>query len=107
MHALLDAQAGVLSRDQLLRSGLSHRVIDRLLADGRLARFERGIYTRGGPLTWLGRAWAGVLIGGDDAVLGGGAAAFLHELDKEGTAGDHGLHPPPAVPPHRVHLRSG
>ena len=41
-----------------------------------------GIYTRGGPLTWLGRAWAGVLLGGDHATLGGTSAAFLHGLEK-------------------------
>lgn len=33
-------------------------------------------------MTWLGRAWAGVLIGGDGAVLGGDAAAFLHGLGR-------------------------
>lgn len=82
MIALLDAQCGVLSRDQLLRLGVSDRVIHRLVRGGWLHILERGIYTRGGTLPWLGRAWAGVLLGGDDAVLGGSAAAFLHDLEK-------------------------
>ncbi len=82
MIALLDAQCGVLSRDQLLRLGVSDRVIHRLLRGGWLNVLERGIYLRGGSLSWLGRAWAGVLLGGDDAVLGGASAAFLHGLEK-------------------------
>ena len=80
MVALLDAQAGMISRDQLLRSGVSQRSIERMLAGGWLTRYARGVYARAGIQTWLGKAWAGVLLGGDGAVLGGGAAAYLHGL---------------------------
>lgn len=82
MVALLEAQAGMISRDQLLRSGVSQRSVERMLAGGWLTRYARGVYTREGSPTWLAKAWAGVLLGGDGAVLGGESAAYLHELTR-------------------------
>lgn len=83
--ALVAAQAGVVSRQQLLGMGFSGRVIGRFTVDGLLAQVVPGIYVAGSQLSWLGRAWAGVLLGGPGTVLGMGSAAFLHELGAEPT----------------------
>lgn len=80
--ALLDCQQGVVSRRQLLLAGLSARVVDRMVGGQVLEVITPGLYRRGGPLTWMGRAWAGLLLGGDQAVLAGTAAAFLHGLER-------------------------
>lgn len=71
-----------MSREQLLGFGVSDRVIQRLHADGLLGRIALGIYatSEGG---WRQLAWAGVLIGGPTAVLGGAAAGYLQGLVKE------------------------
>lgn len=76
---LAQRQANTLSREQLLAFGVTDRVIDRMCADGRLQRVTRGIYATGDG-GWLQQAWAGVLIGGQQAVLGGEAAGYLHGL---------------------------
>lgn len=81
--ALLAAQAGVISRHQLLGLGVSSRVIRRFGADGLLSAVVPGLYQSGPQLSWLGHAWAGVLIGGQGAVLGLEAAGHLHELRPE------------------------
>lgn len=79
---LADRQAGALSREQFLGFGLSDRVLQRLLSEGILDRMCRGVYaTKEGG--WFQQAWAGVLIGGPQAVLGGRAAAHLHGLIAE------------------------
>ncbi len=39
-----------------------------------------GVYLLAPPLTWSGSAWAGVLVGGEQARVGGLAAAYLHRL---------------------------
>lgn len=80
--ALAQRQAGVISREQLVGSGVSDRVIQRLLREGRFERVCHGIYSTaaGG---WLQQAWAGVLIGGPTAVLGGAAAGYLNGLVRE------------------------
>ncbi|MFZ0529463.1 MAG: type IV toxin-antitoxin system AbiEi family antitoxin domain-containing protein [Propionicimonas sp.] len=75
-------QAEVVSREQLIGFGVTDRVTHRLVADGRLERITRGVYaTAAGG--WTQQAWAGVLIGGPSAVLGGAAAAHLHGLVRE------------------------
>ncbi len=67
---------------QALDAGLSKTVISRLVADGRWGRLDRGIYlVPDVPVSWLGRVWAGVLLGGDGARVGGDAAAVLNGLD--------------------------
>lgn len=76
---LAERQAATLSREQLLGLGISDRVIQRLLRDGRLSRICQGIYATGEG-GWLQQAWAGVLIGGPRAVLGGAAAGYLQGL---------------------------
>lgn len=75
-------QANTLSREQLLGFAITDPVIARMAADGHLERLSRGVYATadGG---WLQQVWAGVLIGGPQAVVGGAAAAYLHQLVRE------------------------
>lgn len=39
-----------------------------------------GVYQVAGEITWLARAWAGILTGGPNAVIGAESAAYLHAL---------------------------
>lgn len=81
LRRLIEAQAGVLTREQALAHGLPRRSVDRLVAQGHWTRLGPGVYlTSGLPPTWLALAWAGVLMGGDDACLGGMSAWHLHGL---------------------------
>lgn len=55
-------QGGVITRAQLLGSGLGSHHIKRLVARRELARVHRGVYVaHTGALTWQERAWAAVL----------------------------------------------
>ena len=84
VHRLAEQQAGVVARWQALEGGLTRTVLTRLLADGRWARLDRGIYlVPNAPVTWLGRAWAAVLLGGHGARLTGAAAAVLNGLEQD------------------------
>jgi hypothetical protein len=78
---LADAQAGVVSREQVHLIGVSDAVTERLLREGRWRSISPSIYhTAPSQPTWDGLAWAGVLIGGDGARLGPQASGFLHNL---------------------------
>lgn len=78
---LADAQAGVLSREQVLGCGVSRHVLQRLRAADRWRLLDRGIYlTAPVEPSWQALAWAGVLIGGQDARLGARASGYLHKL---------------------------
>lgn len=80
--ALAEAQAGVLSREQLTGLGLSRHTLARLLADGSWQRLGTEVYYLGrGRPRWLGQAWAGTLMGGPAARLGFGSAAHLMGLE--------------------------
>lgn len=70
-------QGGALSRAQVRGHGVSDRVIERLTGEGRWGRITSGIY-RTQPSSWLQLVWAGVLLGGPDAVVGRSCAAHLH-----------------------------
>ena len=55
-------QAGVVSRRQLLAAGHTDANIRRMIRRKELTRVHDGVYVdHTGPLTWLQRAWAGVL----------------------------------------------
>lgn len=79
--ALAGCQAGVISRAQLLGIGVTPRCLDRITREW--TRLARGVYliasTQDEP-SWPAKAWAGVLLGGDGARVGGTAAAALHGL---------------------------
>lgn len=92
---LAERQARTLSREQLLGHGVSDRVIQRLLRDGRIDRVCQGTYATGEG-GWMQQAWAGVLIGGPTAVIGGAAAGYLQGLVRE---------PPDQVLVHTPHWR--
>ncbi len=75
---LAERQAGVLSRRQLRELGLSDQQVKDGVGSGRFVRIYRGVYALGhGVLTPRGWWWAGVLRGGEGAVLGVRSAAAL------------------------------
>lgn len=82
---LADRQAKTLSREQFLGFGVGDRALSRLVEQRTVTRIARGVYATGAG-GWLQQAWAGVLIGGPQAVLGGLAAAHLHGLVPEAPA---------------------
>lgn len=73
--SLAAAQGQSISWAQLRRFGLSEKVIRRMSKEwGRLGR---GVYCLTSP-QWPSAAWAGLLVGGDSATVGGLAAAHLY-----------------------------
>lgn len=76
------SQSGALSREQVRAFGLTDRVVARLVEQDAWRRLASGIYALT-TQSWLQLAWAGVLIGGGRAVLGGRAAAHLHGIARE------------------------
>jgi hypothetical protein len=78
---LAGQQAGVVTKEQALGCGLSEAVLVRLCRDGGWVRLGRGVFrTRPGEPDWEALAWAGVLLGGDQARLGPGASAHVWGL---------------------------
>jgi len=69
-------QGGVITSAQADAAGVSARVRERLIKEGHWRRICRGIYAIS-PDSWLQRAWAGLLIGGPQAVLGHEAALYM------------------------------
>jgi Transcriptional regulator, AbiEi antitoxin len=62
LRDLLDQQAGVLSRRQVIAAGLGDNDLRRLLRRGELVPLHPGVYVNhNGDPHWLQRAWAGVL----------------------------------------------
>lgn len=76
---LAHSQGGAISRGQLIGAGTTHQVVKRMLRDGELQPVTRGVHAIGAA-TWLTRAWAGLLVGGEGACLSGLAAAHLWNL---------------------------
>ncbi|MET3806237.1 very-short-patch-repair endonuclease [Nakamurella sp. UYEF19] len=103
---LAAAQAGVVSRSQALATGLTTKAVYRLLKDGSWGPLERGIFLvpHTGP-SWLGRVWAGVLLGGSESRAAGSTAASLHGLDDEQRLPIEILVPSGTTPPQRDWLR--
>lgn len=74
----------MVSTEQARAHGLSRTSLSRLIRQGRWRRLDAGLYVaRDREPEWLGFAWAGLLLGGDRARLGGRSAGFLHGLDPE------------------------
>ena len=80
LRALAERQAGVITTAQLIDGGLSRAVIQRMAAEWEQS--SEGIHLTT-PATWHAAAWAGLLRGGPEAVLGEEAAAFLHEAVRD------------------------
>jgi very-short-patch-repair endonuclease len=82
--ALVDAQHGVVSREQLRGLGFSRHAIDHRIAKGRLHPVFRGVYAVGrSALTPRGRWMAAVLACGSGAVLSHDSAAALLGIGSE------------------------
>lgn len=78
---LANAQAHVVTREQVLGLGLSRHTVARLVDEGRWQRLAPGAFVvHSGTIEWESLAWAGVLLGGSGARLGGTAAAHAHRL---------------------------
>jgi hypothetical protein len=75
------SQRGLVTWHQLETSGISHKVIRRLLATGWLRRVRRGVYAIGGqpPSPWEDAIAVG-LIAGDGAALSHATAAAIHRF---------------------------
>lgn len=83
---LASRQHGVLSRQQLLASGLGPRSITRRIEAGRLHPVHRGVYALGhNRLDQRGQWMAAVLAGGDGTVLSHRSAAALWGLMRAAT----------------------
>jgi hypothetical protein len=79
--AVLDRQAGVVTRSQALAAGLTPHDVDRLLARRRWRPLHPRVYlAEDHPLSDEARVRAAVLWAGDGAVLAGRAAAWWHGL---------------------------
>ena len=72
-------QAGVVSREQVRRVGVSDKVIERLVRSGQWRRLVSGVYAVSAE-SWEQWVWAGVLVGGGTSVVGLRAAAQLWGL---------------------------
>jgi very-short-patch-repair endonuclease len=80
-------QWGVLTRDQLIASGLGTRGISHWVQSGRIHRLHRGVYAYGHDrLRVEGRWLAAVLACGPGAALSHGSAAQLWELRQSNSA---------------------
>lgn len=72
-------QDGVLSLEQALGHGLGRNSVQRLVGEGRWHRLAPGVLLASAtPAAFPALCWAGVLLGGDGARIGGAAAAHLH-----------------------------
>jgi very-short-patch-repair endonuclease len=80
IFALAARQHGVVSRDELLRAGVSRRQIDRRLADGRLRALHRGVYLVGAVPSEFAYSKAALLACGDEAALGCRTALWIWKL---------------------------
>lgn len=78
---LASAQDEVVTREQAEGLGLSRHSLARLVAQHQWQRLEPGLFlTHNASPSWSSLAWAGVLLGGEGARLGGAAAAYAGRL---------------------------
>jgi len=76
LRGIIAEQAGVVSRQQLLRAGVSRTTVDSKARHGRWQRLHPGVYgTFTGVVTWEARLWAAVLYAGPGALLSHETAA--------------------------------
>jgi hypothetical protein len=95
--SLLNAQAGVVSRQQAQDAGWPERAIDRRLRSGSWQRIQRGAYaTFSGVPSREAQLWAAVLRAGPGAALSHETAAEIHGLTDKSISKIH-----VSVPAHR------
>jgi hypothetical protein len=110
---VLSHQCGVIARFQALECGLTDADIRRLLRRREWARVHPGVYVdHTGPLTWLQRAWAGVLVAWPAALCHASAVRAVRDArspDPDPTVPIHvaidrqrGLRAPAGVVAHRL-----
>ena len=76
-----DRQCGAIGRGQWLAAEVSDAVVRRLVRNGDARRVGPGVVALT-PESVMQNVWAGVLLGGEGAVVGGLTAAVLHGLLK-------------------------
>ncbi|MBP7596950.1 MAG: type IV toxin-antitoxin system AbiEi family antitoxin domain-containing protein, partial [Candidatus Microthrix sp.] len=77
-----ERQAGTMSRQQLLDSGIGAKMVHRSVERGRLIRLHRGVYrVPGAPVTRLQGLWAAHLFAGPGSVASHGSAGYLWRLE--------------------------
>lgn len=106
---LAHQQSGVLTREQVLGVDRSLAMMRRLVASGSWRSVAPGVVAvHSGPLTFVARAWTGVLLGGEGAALDARAALHLYGLVDEPELIDVAV-PYPRIrrdhPPWRFHRR--
>lgn len=95
---LANCQGGIVTREQCSSFGMTRSVIGRLLQQQSWHLLTRGVYRiEPLPTPWESHAWAGVLLGGDQAVLAGFAAGHLWGLVKQAPEVIQVLVPPAKV----------
>ncbi|HET9078950.1 MAG TPA: type IV toxin-antitoxin system AbiEi family antitoxin domain-containing protein [Trebonia sp.] len=78
LRQVIAEQAGVVSRQQLLRAGVSRSTIDSKVKRGRWQQVHRGVYcTFTGEVKWEARLWAAALYAGPGALLSHETAAEI------------------------------
>ena len=93
-----------MTREQAVGLGLSRHTLSRLVTQGQWQRLEPGLFvTHNGPVAWESLAWGGVLLGGDDARLGGTAAGYAGGLVDEAPDPVHVLVPHEVIARPRRH----
>ena len=76
LRRVIAEQAGMVSRQQLLRAGVSRTTIDSKSKHGRWQQVHAGVYgTFTGPVAWEAQLWAAVLYAGPGALLSHETAA--------------------------------
>ena len=80
VERLLIHQAKVVTKQQATEAGMTRHALARLVRDGRWSSLSYGIYCASLEASWDARAWAGCLIGGENARLGAQASAYLFKL---------------------------
>lgn len=102
-------QDGVVSREQLVRLGLTRSAIEHRVRSGRLHRIHTGVYAVGHrALSARGRSIAALLAAGEGAVLSHATALSVWDLSQAGggpvhvtVAGDNGRSRRPGLVVHR------
>jgi len=85
---LLRDQAGIIARRQALLGGLTSNDVRRLLRRREWVVVHPGVYVdHTGPLTWLQRAWAGVLYAWPAALCGESALRAVEGPGRRKEAG--------------------